>query len=66
MYLGANKTVITSTKPHIAHIIDGGNLYNQYVPAYPCSPINLIVSTGFPTFQNKPLAWPGNITPLAQ
>jgi hypothetical protein len=55
MYLGANKTLITSTKPHIANIVDAGNLYNQYVPAYPCSPINLIVSTGNPRFQNRPL-----------
>jgi gliding motility-associated-like protein len=55
MYLGASKTVITSSKPHIASIWDGGNLYNQFVPAYPCSPINLQFGTSLPTFQNKPL-----------
>jgi gliding motility-associated-like protein len=65
MYLGANKTVITSTKPHIANIVDGGNLYNQYVPAYPCGPINLQFGTSIPTFQNKPLNMAGNFYPFS-
>jgi hypothetical protein len=65
MYLGANKTVITSTKPHIAHILDEGNLYNQYVPAYPCGSLNLQFGTSTPTFQNKPLRMAGQYYPFS-